>query len=59
VILNVFKVTLNLNSMKERTHCPECKEKLHEGQHKFSDGFYMVKYCKKCGYRSEKPVDLN
>jgi uncharacterized protein YbaR (Trm112 family) len=36
--------------------CPECKQKLHHGQHKFADGMYDVKYCKKCGFRTEVPV---
>lgn len=38
------------------THCPDCKQKLHEGQHKYADGLYNVKYCKKCGFREEKPT---
>ena len=36
--------------------CPECKRKLHEGQHKFPDGLYDVSYCKKCGFRKEVPI---
>ncbi|MDO8643237.1 MAG: hypothetical protein Q7R76_06710 [Candidatus Woesearchaeota archaeon] len=40
------------------TVCPECKEKLHEGQHKFADGFYTIKYCKQCGFREEKPENI-
>ena len=39
--------------------CPNCNTKLHEGQHKFSDGYYKVKYCKNCGFREEKPENLN
>ena len=35
-------------------NCPECEKALHEGQQKFKDGFYQVKYCKHCGYREEK-----
>jgi hypothetical protein len=41
----------------ERKQCPDCKKRLHEGQHKFSDGMYKVSYCKACGYRSEKGVE--
>ena len=41
--------------MKFKENCPECKEKLHLGEHKFSDGVYKIRYCKKCGYRQEKP----
>ena len=37
--------------------CPDCGSKLHVGQHKFEDGLYFVEYCRKCGYRSEKPLD--
>ncbi len=36
--------------------CPDCGAKLHKGQHKFSDGLYYVSYCKKCGFRDEKPL---
>ncbi|HIG96314.1 TPA: hypothetical protein HA249_05510 [Candidatus Woesearchaeota archaeon] len=36
-------------------NCPECKHPLHEGQHRFNDGLYTVKYCKQCGFREEKP----
>jgi len=39
-----------------QTNCPDCKDKLHVGQHKFSDGMYDVKYCKNCGYRDETPI---
>ena len=35
--------------------CPDCGAKLHIGQHKFKDGYYYVAYCKKCGFREEKP----
>ncbi|MBT3262078.1 hypothetical protein HN992_03875 [Candidatus Woesearchaeota archaeon] len=45
--------------MKQKEFCPECKSKLHKGDHKFSDGPYDVKYCKNCGYRSEKPLSKN
>jgi len=38
------------------THCPDCKRTLHEGQHKFPDGYYTIKYCKECGFREEKPI---
>jgi uncharacterized protein YbaR (Trm112 family) len=38
-------------------NCPECKNKLHEGQHKFADGMFYVQYCKKCGFRKESPLD--
>lgn len=41
--------------MKEIHKCPECGSILHEGQHKFDDGFYLIKYCKNCGFREEKP----
>lgn len=41
--------------MMENMQCPDCKKQLHKGQHKFSDGMYLVKYCKACGYRSERP----
>jgi len=41
--------------MKPREFCPNCKAKLHFGEHKYSDGRYKIYYCKKCGYRSEKP----
>lgn len=37
--------------------CPDCGSKLHKGQHKFSDGFYFVVYCKECGFREEKPLN--
>ena len=37
--------------------CPDCGSKLHEGQHKFTDGLYLVKYCKECGFRDEKPEE--
>ena len=43
----------------ERKNCPECGNKLHEGQHKFIDGNYKVLYCKNCGYRNEIPEKLN
>jgi len=36
--------------------CPDCGFKLHKGQHKFNDGLYSVCYCKKCGFREEKPL---
>mgnify|MGYP006929366754 CR=1 FL=1 len=36
--------------------CPDCQAKLHVGQERFSDGLYMVEYCKKCGFRVEKPL---
>jgi len=39
------------------THCPECKGKLHEGQHKYADGMFQVTYCKGCGFRKEVPVE--
>ncbi len=39
---------------KEIHNCPECGDQLHEGQHKFDDGLFLVKYCKKCGFRAEK-----
>ncbi len=39
------------------TECPECHHPLHEGQHKFADGFFEVWYCKKCGFRKEVPVE--
>jgi predicted nucleic-acid-binding Zn-ribbon protein len=35
--------------------CPECGNHLHEGEHKYPDGEYKIKYCKKCGFRSERP----
>ncbi|MBS3140220.1 zf-TFIIB domain-containing protein [Candidatus Woesearchaeota archaeon] len=38
------------------THCPECQSKLHEGQHKFPDGIFVVKYCKNCGFREERAL---
>lgn len=41
--------------MKSKEFCPECNKKLHEGEHKFSDGAYKVRYCKDCGYRQEIP----
>lgn len=44
--------------MREKHICPECGHELHEGQHKFSDGLYFIKYCKNCGYKEEKPEDL-
>ncbi len=40
-----------------QTNCPECGKTLHQGQHKFSDGFYFVSYCKKCGYKKEVPLE--
>lgn len=39
------------------TECPECHQKLHEGQHKFADGFFEVWYCKNCGFRKEVPIE--
>jgi C4-type Zn-finger protein len=33
--------------------CPCCGNKLHKGQHKFSDGMFNIIYCKDCGYRNE------
>ncbi len=36
--------------------CPECHQKLHEGQHKYADGMFHVQYCKKCGFRKENPI---
>ena len=36
-------------------NCPECHHKLHEGQHTFADGIFLVKYCKKCGLKEERP----
>ncbi|MEK6839313.1 MAG: hypothetical protein AABX72_00050 [Nanoarchaeota archaeon] len=36
--------------------CPECGTKLHQGEHQFKDGKYVVKYCKRCGFRREKPL---
>jgi hypothetical protein len=36
-------------------NCPKCGKKLHQGEHKFSDGEYNVAYCKTCGFRSELP----
>tara|TARA_Y100000310_G_scaffold335563_1_gene417898 strand:+ start:2682 stop:2807 length:126 start_codon:yes stop_codon:yes gene_type:complete len=41
--------------MKNPKNCPECNEKLHEGEHKFQDDAYQVAYCKKCGFRRETP----
>lgn len=41
---------------KMRKQCPECHKTLHEGQHKFADGMFMVHYCKSCGYREEKGI---
>ncbi len=38
------------------TKCPDCKKPLHEGQHKYPDGIFLVKYCKDCGFRSEVNV---
>ncbi|HIH15544.1 MAG TPA: hypothetical protein HA360_05950 [Nanoarchaeota archaeon] len=38
------------------THCPECKGPLHVGQGKFPDGLYSLQYCKKCGFKTEKPL---
>ena len=38
-------------------NCPDCGNKLHKGQHKFSDGYYEVIYCKECGFRQEVPED--
>ncbi len=35
------------------THCPDCKGQLHEGQHKYADGLFVVQYCKNCGFRKE------
>ena len=35
--------------------CPDCGAKLHEGEHRFKDGEYAVKYCKQCGFRKEVP----
>lgn len=35
------------------THCPDCKKKLHEGQHHYADGMFKVQYCKGCGFRNE------
>ena len=43
--------------MKYKENCPECNEKLHHGEHKFSDGVYEIRYCKKSGYRQEKPEE--
>jgi len=37
--------------------CPDCGAKLHDGQHKFEDGMYLVVYCKECGFRREEPLD--
>ncbi len=42
-------------SMKNPEKCPKCQSKLHQGEHKFSDGKYSVLYCKNCGFRLEKP----
>ncbi|MBS3126948.1 zf-TFIIB domain-containing protein [Candidatus Woesearchaeota archaeon] len=39
------------------TNCPECKQKLHEGQHKYTDGLFTVQYCKNCGFRKETPFE--
>lgn len=44
--------------MNEVHLCPECGHELHEGQHEFRDGFYMVKYCKNCGFKEEEPEKL-
>lgn len=44
-----------LGEMKEKHTCPECGSELHEGEHHFADGPFLVKYCKNCGFRSEKP----
>ncbi len=41
--------------MKQRENCPECGHQLHVGEHKFADGEFRIRYCKQCGYRSEKP----
>ncbi|MEK6901941.1 MAG: hypothetical protein AABX37_06360 [Nanoarchaeota archaeon] len=38
-------------------NCPECQQRLHEGQHKFSDGMFLVQYCKKCGFKKEVPFE--
>ena len=38
-------------------NCPECHKQLHEGQHKYVDGLFLVKYCKNCGFRKEIPID--
>jgi len=40
----------------QRDICPECGKPLHQGQHKFEDGIYVVAYCKHCGYREEEPL---
>ena len=37
--------------------CPDCGEKLHEGQHKFADGMYYVSSCKECGFKNETPLE--
>ncbi|MBS3120893.1 hypothetical protein J4420_04205 [Candidatus Woesearchaeota archaeon] len=34
----------------------ECQRKLHEGQHKYPDGMFLVQYCKNCGFRKEVPM---
>ncbi len=39
------------------TDCPDCGKTLHNGQHKFADGMFSVQYCKKCGFRKEKPLE--
>ena len=36
-------------------YCPDCEKRLKEGQHRYADGVYLVKYCKKCGFRDEHP----
>ncbi len=37
--------------------CPECHKPLHEGQHKYADGLFHVKYCKDCGFRKEVAIE--
>jgi len=41
---------------KLRENCPNCKNILHKGQHKFNDGLYFIAYCKECGFKNEKPL---
>ena len=38
------------------TSCPECNKPLHQGQHRYADGLFEVRYCKECGFRKELPL---
>ena len=40
-----------------RNDCPDCKYKLHKGQHRFKDGIYFVISCKNCGFKKEEPLN--